>query len=221
VVGRDSHGRAGCCNCRTTIVSAVSSGFFNDVYEGAAGDDAAVPWQHAISRRMIGEWFETFDPTGHERAIVVAAGLGDDAAAVAEHGLDVVAFDYAPRAVDWAISRHPDADVDWQVADLFAPPVDWIGAFDLVVEVFTIQSNPPVDQPKAAAAIRSFVSPGGTLVAVALVHDGSGEPPGPPWPLHRSTLDLLADGLTERDRNIEELDNTVSCVLLELARPAD
>ena len=50
-------------------------------------------------------------------------------------GLDVVAFDSSPTAVEWARSRHPDTAVDWQVADLFAPPSDWLGSFDLVVDV--------------------------------------------------------------------------------------
>ena len=196
----------------------MSADFFDAVYARAGGDDAEVPWQQAISRRWIGDWLSTYEPAGHRRALVVAAGLGDDAAALAALGLDTVAFDHSATAVDWARSRHPDAAVDWQVADLFASPADWLESFDLVVEVFTIQSIDPSRQVEAAAAIRSFVGSGGTLVAVALVHGGRGEPQGPPWPLQPSTLDALLDGHTEVHRRTEVLDGDVSCVLAELIR---
>ena len=193
--------------------------FFDAMYAQADGDDAGVPWQHAISRRFIGDWMATLDPSRHQRALVVAAGLGDDAAALARLGLEVVAFDYAPTAVDWARSRHGDAEVDWQVADLFAPPDEWVGGFDLVIEVFTVQSIDPARQVDAARAIAAFVAPGGTLVAVTMVHDGSREPEGPPWPLNPSTLDAFTSGFDEQTRRTEELGDGLSCTLLELIRP--
>ncbi|MGH1488915.1 MAG: class I SAM-dependent methyltransferase [Acidimicrobiales bacterium] len=199
-------------------MSDLPADFFDAVYARADGDEAAVPWQQAMSRRFIGEWFAGFQPRGDERAIVVAAGLGDDAAALAERGLDVTAFDFSPTAVDWARSRHADTAVDWHVADLFNPPSEWVESFDLVVEVFTVQSNEPTRQAEAAAAVRNFLRPGGTLVVVALVHDGTIEPEGPPWPLHPSTIEALADGLTESNRVVESLEGGVSCVLLELKR---
>ncbi len=190
--------------------------FFDAVYASADGDDTAVPWQHASSRPLIDEWLATFDPTRHRRALVVAAGLGDDAAALAQLGLDVVAFDQAPTAIDWARRRHPDVNVAWQVADLFDPPPEWEAAFDLVVEVFTIQSIPPDRQVDAAVATRSFLAPGGTLVGIAIVHDGTVDPDGPPWPLHPAVAERLADGLTERSRHAEQIGPTVSCIRLEL-----
>lgn len=64
---------------------------------------------------------------------------------------------------------------------------------------------------------RSFLVPGGTLVAIAIVHDSSGQPDGPPW-LHPDALDALVDGLIERSRLAEEIVPTVSCVRLELVR---
>ena len=95
---------------------------------------------------------------------------------------------------------------------------EWEAAFDLVVEVFTIQSIPPDRHAEAATATRSFLAPGGTLIGVAIVHDGTMEPEGPPWPLHPSTIDVLVDGLDERSRHVEELGPTASCVRLELVR---
>ena len=165
--------------------------FFDGVYAGAAGDDAAVPWQSAASRDAVARWLTTFDHRHHRRALVVAAGLGDDAAALARLGLEVVAFDQSPTAVAWAAERHPDVDVTWLVADLFDPPAAWIDGFDLVLEVFTIQSIPPESQRRAVAAVRDFVAPGGLLVVVALRRSPDTVPAGPPWPLDPSTLALL------------------------------
>ncbi len=199
-------------------MSNLPADFFDAIYNRAGGDEAAVPWQQAMSRQFISQWLADFQPRGDERAIVVAAGLGDDAAALAERGLDVVAFDFSPTAVDWARSRHADTAVDWHVADLFNPPGEWDESFDLVVEVFTVQSIEPPRQAEAAVAVRTLLRPGGTLVAVALVHDGTVEPDGPPWPLHPSTIEVLSDGLTESHRVVETLNTEVSCILLELKR---
>lgn len=162
--------------------------FFEAVYAGADGDDTAIPWQRAGSRPLVAEWLDGLEVEGGERALVVAAGLGDDAAALAGRGLDVAAFDAAPSAVAWARQRHPDADVAWHVADLFALPGDWVRAFDVVLEVFTIQSIPPADQDHAVDAVAETVAPGGVLVAIAIERAADADVDGPPWPLHPGTL---------------------------------
>lgn len=196
----------------------MSAEFFETIYARADGDDGAVPWQDAISRPFVEAWLQRFVPTDHTRAIVVAAGLGDDAAALAARNLEVIAFDSSPTAVDWARTRHPDAPVEWHVADLFATPSGWTADFDLVLEVFTVQSIEPARQAEAATAIRSLVAPGGTLVAVALVHGGEDVPAGPPWPVHPSTVTLLVEGFTETHRHAESVGDDVSCVIVEATR---
>ena len=192
---------------------------FEAIYTTADGDERQVPWQDSMGRRYMSEWLAAANLSRYRRALVVAAGLGDDAAQLAQAGLEVVAFDYAPTAVEWAQRRHPDAKVEWHVADLFAPPAEWRGAFDLVVEVFTVQSIPPPRQPEAAAAIADFVSPGGTAVAVALAHDGAIEPGGPPWPLHPSTIDRLAAGMVEQSRFAETVAPGITALRVEWGRP--
>ena len=165
--------------------------FFDGIYTAAGRNDAAVPWQNAVSRSMVDEWLTGFDASQHTNALVVAAGLGDDAAALAARGLDVTAFDRSPAAVDWAAERHAHHDITWATADLFMPPADWRAGFDLVLEVFTIQSIPPDRQAQAAKAIRSLTAAGGRLVVVALVRSPDSDPSGPPWPLHPATLDAI------------------------------
>ena len=107
--------------------------FFDAMYASADGDDGAVPWQQAISRPLIAEWMEAAQLAAGTRAMVVAAGLGDDAAALARKGVDVTAFDFSPTAVEWAGRRHADLDVSWNQADLFELPSEWAEAFDLSV----------------------------------------------------------------------------------------
>ncbi len=191
--------------------------FFDGIYARADGDETAIPWQHhAASRPLFDAWYEALGEVRGATALVVASGLGDDAAALAAKGFDVTAFDGSPTAVEWARGRHGDAAVDWHVADLFATPPDWRGAFDLVVEVFTVQSIAPDLEVAAAEAIRSFVAPGGTLVAIAITGEsGTG---GPPWPLSGVVVDALIGDLDVADRHVEALSTEIDVVRLELHR---
>jgi ubiquinone/menaquinone biosynthesis C-methylase UbiE len=194
--------------------------FFETLYVHAAGDETAVPWQDAHARELVREWLASVDPARHHRALVVAAGLGDDAVALADIGVDVVAFDVAPTAVEWARRRHPDAAVEWHVADLFALPDDWHGAFDLVLEVSTVQSIPPDLQPDAVRAVRALVAPGGTLLVVALTTDDPEPPPGPPWLLVPSVVYEIVDGCEVRARQEDDLAPSVRVLRMELANPS-
>lgn len=170
---------------------------FEAMYRGAGRDEQAIPWQDPQARPLAERWLASFDPTGHERALVVAAGLGDHAAALDRLGLSVVAFDAAPTAVAWARERHPETGVRWEVADLFAPPRAWLGGFDLVLEVFTVQAIDPARHEAAARTVAGFVAPGGLLVVVAMVGppgDGRTLGDGPPWPLDPAVLDAFGAG---------------------------
>ncbi|MCU0311453.1 MAG: class I SAM-dependent methyltransferase [Acidimicrobiales bacterium] len=192
--------------------------FFEEVYARADGDEGAIPWQDAPSRPLFDEWWARQPERPGGRALVVAAGLGDDAVALTEKGYVVTAFDASPSAVDWARRRHPDAPVAWEVADLLHAPAGWRHAFDLVVEVFTVQSIDPDLEVAAAEAIRSFVAPGGTLLAIALVGDPTGR--GRPWPLAAPVVDALCAGLRVVDRRAVRLDPATEVVRFELERPA-
>jgi hypothetical protein len=84
--------------------------------------------------------------------------------------------------------------VDYRVADLLDPPVEWSGAFDLVVEIHTVQALPRTVRGTAIANVARFVAPAGTLIVIAFAGD---RPDGPPWPLSRADLDgFTAGGLT-------------------------
>ena len=172
--------------------------WFDRLYaEGAAGT-TAMPWDRGGPMPVLREWAETVGLRGEgRRAVVVGCGLGADPAYVAELGFSTAGFDLSPTAIAHARDRFPDSGVDFRAADLLDLPVEWRGAFDLVVEIFTLQavSDPP--RTEMAAGVRSLVAPGGTLLLVAFRYDGTTPPEsGPPFPLNEDLVRGMAtDGL--------------------------
>jgi hypothetical protein len=85
--------------------------------------------------------------------------------------------------------------VDYRVADLLDLPTEWDQAFDLVVEIFTLQALPDPPRELAADAVTGLVADRGTLLAVAFRDAGSvGTESGPPFPLDRHFMESLARG---------------------------
>jgi SAM-dependent methyltransferase len=156
-----------------------------------------VPWGGAEPHPYVVDWLaDPVVPPPGRRCVVVGCGLGGDALAAAEGGYEVTAFDVAPTAVSWVRSRLPDV-VSVRQADLLDLPEDLVGAFDLVLEVRTVQSLPGVVRDAAMHAVASLAAPGGVVVAVTLLAtsaaDGA-EAPGPPWPQAPSELAAYAAG---------------------------
>ncbi len=165
---------------------------FDAVYDMAQGDPAGVPWADLRPKSHLIEWLGR-NPGRQRSAIDVACGLGDNAEALAAAGYGATAFDRAERAVEWARERFPKSTVAYRVADLFDPPADWLGGFDLVHECYTLQSVPPPMLERMLPAIADLVAPGGTLLVYARIRkDGSGVD-GPPWPLQESDAMRFAD----------------------------
>jgi ubiquinone/menaquinone biosynthesis C-methylase UbiE len=126
--------------------------------------------------------------------VVVGCGLGHDAEFVAGLGFDVVGFDISPAAISTARERYPDSPVRYVVADLLDLPEDWTRAFDLVVEIHSVQALPPALRERAASAVTNLVADGGTLVVVAAARDDSGPVSGPPWLLTGADMNLFGAG---------------------------
>lgn len=180
---------------------AIGSGepttWFDRLYaEGAAGE-ISLPWDRTGPHPMLLDWAETTGLVGDgRRAVVVGCGLGADAAYLASLRFATTGFDLSETAVRLAAERYPDIDV--RVANLLELPDDLRDAFDLVVEIYTIQAVPDPPRAEMMTGVASLVAPGGTLLAVQLRHDGT-EPAdvGPPFPLTEETMRRLAgDRLT-------------------------
>ena len=176
---------------------------FETIYAQAGDDLAGIPWASLRPMPALVDWLDRQPPAAGQTALVVACGLGDDAEEVSRRGYRVTAFDLVPVAIAHCRARFPGSAVDYQVADVFTLPTHWRGAFDLVVEIRTLQSLPIPERPKAAASIASTVAPGGRVFVHGLARRDD-EPPGRrPWPLSpRDLAAFTAAGLTETELNV-------------------
>jgi SAM-dependent methyltransferase len=169
--------------------------WFEELWSAAARDEVDMPWDRTAPYPPVLEHVERARDGSGRRAVVVGAGLGADAELLASRGYRTVAFDLASSAVALARSRHPATAVDYRVADLLDLPHDLVGAFDLVVDVFTVQALPRTLRDEAVAGVRSLLAPGGELLAVQFVlPDGADVGQGPPWLLTREEVESFAAG---------------------------
>ena len=172
-------------------------GWFEALYAG--GDVSKIPWADQKVNPNLEEWLVQKRIRGNGRkALKVGCGLGDDAERLAGLSFEVTAFDISPTAIGWCKRRFPESKVRYLAHDLFNPPPDWKGAFDFVLESYTLQVLPPDLRQRAIQCISDFVAPGGTLLVIARGRKPE-EPIGEmPWPLIREELNEFgAHGLRE------------------------
>lgn len=160
--------------------------WFEPLYQSADGDPRCVPWADLAPHPLLQ------DPAPGGRATVVGCGLGDDAEWVSARADSVWAFDVSATAIEWAKQRWPDTRVQYEQADLFALPPERLGAFDWVVEVYTLQALPPESRAAASRAIASLLAPGGELWIITRIRPDDGEWGPVPWPLLRRELEALS-----------------------------
>ncbi len=179
------------------IADGDPTGWFDRLYAAGAAGEVSMPWSRRTPHPLLEQRSRGLDGRGRS-AVVVGCGLGADAEYVAALGYHTVAFDISATAIDTARRRYPRTSVQYQTADLLDLPAMWIRAFDLVVEVITVQALP--DPPRRAAIVNAgrLVGPGGTLLVIAARQDPAAtDVAGPPWPLTRAEIDAFTtDGLT-------------------------
>jgi SAM-dependent methyltransferase len=181
---------------------------YQAMYEGfyarAGSNFQAIPWAALAPHHSLVAWLDGRPPVPAGRALVVGCGLGDDAEYVAGRGRAVTAFDFSPTAIERCRERFPASPVDYVVADLFSPPGWWRGAFDLVVEIRTLQSMPAEVRPPAVAMLAALVAPTGALFVHGFGAADGESFDGPPWPVTPSQLARLADAGLHRVEHSEE-----------------
>jgi SAM-dependent methyltransferase len=183
------------------------TGWFEPLYAANEAAGTEPPWNHDAPRPLLESWARERGLRGGpgERAVVVGAGLGADAEYVASLGFDTLGFDISETAVRLAGERSTQANARYEVGDLLDLPPAWLGAFDLVVESFTVQALPDPPRADAIAAISRLVAPGGTLLAIAYALP-DGDPPapdGPPWRLRRAEMEAFATAVDPPLRTVE------------------
>ena len=194
------------------IANGESTAWFDRLYAAGAAGEVSMPWDRDEPQPLLRDWTRREQVKGRDkRAVVVGCGLGADAEYLATLGFDTIGFDVSPTAVRLARERHPDSTVDYRVADLLDLPEEWHHAFDLVVEVFTLQALPDPPRGDAARAVAGLVAPGGRLVAVAFRATEDVDPlDGPPFALTRESIEAVAtEGLQVAKAEELELDGAM------------
>lgn len=166
--------------------------WFDELWAAGERDEIDLPWDRTEPTDLVAAHLDDVGPGAGRRAVVVGAGLGADAELLARSGWRTVAFDVSPAAVRVVQDRYPNSTVDHRVADLLDLSDDLVGAFDLVVEVFTVQALHPSLRAQATAGVRRLLAPGGTVLAVQFVRGARGADLGPPWLLDRAEMESFA-----------------------------
>ncbi|HLI89628.1 MAG TPA: class I SAM-dependent methyltransferase [Ktedonobacteraceae bacterium] len=169
-----------------------TASMFQELYVRAQDDMQVIPWARQQPNPLFVSWAEQHDLAGNgRRALQVGCGLGDDAEELARRGFVVTAFDIAPAAIEWCRRRFPDSPVQYMVADLLNPPEDWRGAFDLILEIYTLQTMPAEMRAQAVERLTRFLAPGGELLVICRGRHQDESEEGMPPPLAKEDLALF------------------------------
>lgn len=146
-------------------------------------------------------------PTPGERVLDVAAGSGNAAVPAARTGARVVASDLTPELLDIGREEHPDAGIEWVVAD--AEALAWPDAsYDVVMSVVGVMFAP--HHRAAADELVRVLRPGGRLGIISWTPEGfigrlfatmrgfvppppAGVQPPPLWGSEEHVRELLGD----------------------------
>ncbi|HYO81480.1 MAG TPA: class I SAM-dependent methyltransferase [Bryobacteraceae bacterium] len=165
--------------------------WFDVLYREAQGQMRRVPWADDGPNTHLVEWARAnsshMDGPGRT-AFVAGCGLGEDAEYLAAHGFDVLAVDISQTAIHWCRDRFPQSRVQYIAADLLRLPFAASAGFDLVLEIYTVQSIPPEWRSSMMEALANLVAPGGLLLSIARGRDEADDPGDMPWPLTRTEL---------------------------------
>ncbi len=188
----DAHARA-LWLAETSHEAGDETGWLERLYGEAGQDPSKVPWADRVTNPNLTSWLDRLDtPGGGRRALVVGCGLGHDAEELGRRGWEVTAFDVAPSAVAWAQSIHAGSPVTYVTADLLHPPAEWAQAYDLVVEIYTVQVLRGEPRREALLALPGFVAPGGTLLLICRGREDDDPEGDLPWPLTKRELSPVA-----------------------------
>ena len=163
--------------------------WFEELYARADRNSIMIPWATLETNQVMLSWLEKHPIKG--KVLIVGCGLGDDAVGLENLGWNVTAFDISSACIEWCRERFPESNVDWQVADMLNPPQNWIGNFDLVVEIHILQAIPSGGiREKGAEILPKLLNSGGHLLCIGRLDDGRElKMTPPPWPLKRSWLE--------------------------------
>jgi SAM-dependent methyltransferase len=130
------------------------------------------------------------------RTLVPGCGHGHEVALAVAHGLDATGLDIAPTGVAAARTLYPQIAERFVVGDLFNPPPEMRGAFDVVLEHTCMSGLHPSLRSSYRRSIDLTLRPGGLLLGVWFINpDLAPGDEGPPFPFSvRDLTALFAEG---------------------------
>ncbi len=113
-----------------------------------------------------------------ERVLVLGAGKGHEALALAEQGHSVTAVDISGTAKTEFFAQHGKVNnLQWVTADFFNLPEDFYGQFDLIIEHTCFCAVNYSDRQKLTQVWKKCLAPRGALLGLFFVMDQESGPP--------------------------------------------
>jgi len=147
-------------------------------------------WDKGAPSPPMKQYLERHAVSG--RALVPGCGRGHEVALAVEYGLDATGLDIAPAGVAEARALYPQFAERFLTGDLFDPPAELHGAFDLVLEHTCMSALPPTMRADYLRGLDLTLRRGGLLIGVWFINPAldPGEE-GPPFPLGEAALTAL------------------------------
>ena len=158
-----------------------------------------MPWDAGRVPRDLLDFVSTLKEG--TRVLVPGCGSAYEAYFMAEHGLDVLAIDFSPAAVEEAKKHVGCFPNIIQLADFFE--FDYGTPYDVVYERAFLCALPPSLWDRYAGRMAQIINPGGLLAGFFFFGD---TPRGPPFGINAQRLDELIARNFERvaDREVHD-----------------
>jgi methyl halide transferase len=113
------------------------------------------------------------------RIAVLGCGSGQDAMLFAEAAFDVVGFDFAPSAIERALTTANARGLKAQFLqrNIFELETEFLHRFDYVLEHTCFCAIPVTLRSQYVQVVRSLLKPNGQLIALFYTHNKEGGPP--------------------------------------------
>jgi len=146
-------------------------------------------WNKGAPSPPMKQYLERHAVHGH--ALVPGCGHGHEVALAVEHGLDATGLEIAPTGVTEARAQFPHLAERFVEGDLFDPPEEMRGAYDVVLEHTCMSGLHPTLRADYRRGIDLTLRRGGLLIGVWFINpDLDPGDEGPPFPF--SVPDLTA-----------------------------
>ena len=113
------------------------------------------------------------------RVAVLGCGRAYDALLFAAYGFEVVGFDFATSAIEYAIAKALDlgSSAKFLQRNILALPGEFESYFDYIVEHTCFCAIDPMQRSDYVQVVKSILKPQGELIGVFFTHHRPGGPP--------------------------------------------